>query len=432
MRLLVKNIGLISSGNVEVNGLTVIAGANDSGKSTIGKALFSIVKSDNLSKTVLIGDKTTQLSKYMRSLYDRVGIQRLTNGILSKALPITVEDCVRLLLSLEDAVSLDAFFNSVIEGIDTLGITPREKALCVLDLKNAREACSDKPRQSEFKSRFAYMMETEFNNRLTTIGEEASQMLFYMDEKTKPTISVNVADNKFIEANLTYGDGDTLADVTYVESPLYMHMLRTIVGSSHLYGSKNMVKYEYYLPAHILDLAEKINTAGFESTSVEMFKVDETMQGRFIFDQNTNMLVFNRGKYNFPVVNVASGLKSFGIIQLLLQNGSLAPNKLLVWDEPENHLHPEWQINFAEMLIQMSASGFPILITTHSPYFLQAIRFYSARYKMEEFVKYYHTVDSGPNKHKLLEDVTTNLNDVFISLAEPLNSVMNVDLERQN
>ncbi len=48
MELRLKNIGMIQEANVKIDGLTVIAGENDTGKSTLGKALFALIKSDNI------------------------------------------------------------------------------------------------------------------------------------------------------------------------------------------------------------------------------------------------------------------------------------------------------------------------------------------------------------------------------------------------
>ncbi|OUQ54439.1 hypothetical protein B5E58_13115, partial [Tyzzerella sp. An114] len=45
MKLSLKNIGKIDTATVEINGITVIAGENNTGKSTVGKALFSIFNS---------------------------------------------------------------------------------------------------------------------------------------------------------------------------------------------------------------------------------------------------------------------------------------------------------------------------------------------------------------------------------------------------
>lgn len=42
MRINIKNIGKIKEADVNLNGITLIAGKNDTGKSTVGKVLFSI------------------------------------------------------------------------------------------------------------------------------------------------------------------------------------------------------------------------------------------------------------------------------------------------------------------------------------------------------------------------------------------------------
>ncbi|WP_187646864.1 hypothetical protein [Nitrosophilus labii] len=46
----IKNILAIKEANIKINGLTVIAGENDSGKSTVGKTLFALIKSLQMSK----------------------------------------------------------------------------------------------------------------------------------------------------------------------------------------------------------------------------------------------------------------------------------------------------------------------------------------------------------------------------------------------
>lgn len=45
MKLKLKNVGKIKEADIELSGLTLIAGPNDSGKSTVGKVSFALVKS---------------------------------------------------------------------------------------------------------------------------------------------------------------------------------------------------------------------------------------------------------------------------------------------------------------------------------------------------------------------------------------------------
>ena len=43
MELQLRNIGMIKEADIILDGLTLIAGENDTGKSTVGKALYSVV-----------------------------------------------------------------------------------------------------------------------------------------------------------------------------------------------------------------------------------------------------------------------------------------------------------------------------------------------------------------------------------------------------
>lgn len=52
MKLQLQNILKVASADIELGGLTVITGENDSGKSSIGKVLFSLLKATNNVKQV--------------------------------------------------------------------------------------------------------------------------------------------------------------------------------------------------------------------------------------------------------------------------------------------------------------------------------------------------------------------------------------------
>ena len=45
MQLSLKNIGKLKQAEIEINGITVIAGENNTGKSTVSRALFSTFNS---------------------------------------------------------------------------------------------------------------------------------------------------------------------------------------------------------------------------------------------------------------------------------------------------------------------------------------------------------------------------------------------------
>ena len=123
--------------------------------------------------------------------------------------------------------------------------------------------------------------------------------------------------------------------------------------------------------------------------------------------------------------NLSSGVKTFAIIKHLLQNGIIEENGTLILDEPEVHLHPEWQILFAELIVMLQKQfGLHILLNTHSPYFLNAIQVYAQKHEIAEVCHYYQAISDG--QVAIIEDVTSNVEKIYEKLAMPFQ-----ELERE-
>lgn len=70
------------------------------------------------------------------------------------------------------------------------------------------------------------------------------------------------------------------------------------------------------------------------------------------------------------VASLSTGLKAFVILKQLLLNGNLQDKDVIVLDEPEIHLHPEWQMLYAEIIVLLQKKyNFHIVVTTHSAHF---------------------------------------------------------------
>ena len=73
------------------------------------------------------------------------------------------------------------------------------------------------------------------------------------------------------------------------------------------------------------------------------------------------------------IVNLSTGLKTFSIIKTLLLNGALETNGTLILDEPEIHLHPTWQLVYAEIIVLLQKEfDLSVVITTHSNFFFDS------------------------------------------------------------
>ena len=94
MKLYLKNIGKISEANVEINGITVIGGENNTGKSTIGKSLFSIFSSFYEIQQQIRRERLLSIKGALQAFYQNVyvwmsgemkDIDEYSADILSKA-----------------------------------------------------------------------------------------------------------------------------------------------------------------------------------------------------------------------------------------------------------------------------------------------------------------------------------------------------------
>ena len=63
MELIINNIAKIKHADIDLNGITVIAGNNDTGKSTIGKVLFAMFNSMNGIEQKLSEEKKATLNR---------------------------------------------------------------------------------------------------------------------------------------------------------------------------------------------------------------------------------------------------------------------------------------------------------------------------------------------------------------------------------
>ena len=428
MRLKVKNVNKISRADVFLNGLTIIVGPNNSGKSTIGRTLFTTIKAiaNTNSPQDFLQDR--QLRKHVQSLYQRLYALSRKNKIdWETQFPKMVPEFIRYLqTNIENITAIIKEKKAYIEGLD---IVPRQKSLLIEDLTNIQLCVSFKESPAAIiKTELQYMVESEFINRFCSVNTRESTVV--LSSEDIDGIKYSVTDN--LVQKVSCNQTSFIKDATYVESPLYIHLLDALL-TARTYREivdRRSLLTNAMVPVHIKDLAEKIMLSVRQPNKLLDFnnlKIEDTAHGSFIYDRESQQIMYKTEDGNaYSPINIASGLKSFGLLQLLSVGDFLGPNHMLIWDEPENHLHPEWQIKLAEIFVKLAKGGQPILITTHSPYFLQAIKYFSAKETFEKYVNYYLPEDTE-NNLVVLKDISNDLNRAFQLLAEPMNKIMEID-----
>jgi len=105
-----------------------------------------------------------------------------------------------------------------------------------------------------------------------------------------------------------------------------------------------------------------------------------TLAGLFDVEAQRFFFMKDQSEERLDILNLASGAKVLALFYLLAKNSFISPSNLLIIDEPENHLHPEWQVRLAELLIDLVCDGgVKVLVTSHSPYFIAAVKEFSTK-----------------------------------------------------
>lgn len=342
MRLNIKNIGMIKEADVKLDGLTVIAGENDTGKSTLGKILFATVKADNIKRR-------------------------------SKK-------------------------------------TPKEVMATWLNLV--------------------------FDGNVSTNGT-----MTLSNNKNKEVIHLHIKDKNFIK-KLDSKELDNgfrpFFDATFVQSPIVFDMVDFFDSVARMKEMQKMemggmygVDFDFSYPVVFWDLYTKISSKNPFPKAQNHSNVSEIIQ-KVIggeFKKEENKLGFNKyfiGKaLKVEITNTAFGIKSFGLLQLLNDNGYLNKKYLLILDEPEVHLHPHWQLEYAKIIVELVKNDIFVVVNTHSPYMLQALKFYSDK---EEIVKkrtnFYLAEKNIGDAQSIIVDKTNDLNSIFQKLAKPLQDIV--------
>lgn len=445
MRLELTNINKIKSAAIDLKGLTVIAGTNDSGKSTLGKMLFTVVKSLGETHVNKEEEKADRILEKIEQLYRTVTQQFSTVGGVE-----TRERIKQEFLPPRMMADISAFYkNSLLSG------EVREQMLlsyieekkqqigdghfslwlpdsCFQKLDEIYEAISEKTElKSVFVSEFRSGIRSEFLGRICSDGTDSSMVTFHGEEGT---VNIEISDDDIKQVEMSPDLYYSLADVTFVETPLYMQLMNvfsraiTYKASDHKYMIVKPI-----VPLHIKDLANKLELSqyNFGKRTANAMGIEQIIDGYFEYDKRTKDFQIVRKQHGKTVkvksINVASGIKMFGLIQLLLEVGEISEKKMLIIDEPENHLHPKWQVECAHLLVKMAKAGIPLMVSSHSPYFIQGIRYFANKEQAEGLVNYYLAEEDEATGYSIVTEATDDLNKIFVKLAEPLNEIMNLD-----
>lgn len=133
-------------------------------------------------------------------------------------------------------------------------------------------------------------------------------------------------------------------------------------------------------------------------------------------NKNNDSFINEKGA-SIKFFNSSKGLKIIESFNKLIDTNIFAKNSMLIIDEPEAFLHPEWQYFFIKWLLDISSSikNFKLIISTHSPYVIDIINSLSKRqFKDLNFsFNFLYKNDKSKDSYIKNEDFPQEINDAL-------------------
>ena len=413
MLLKIENLGMVDRANIEVNGITIIAGDNNTGKSTIGKALFAIFNALCNSEEKI---------KDLRKQELRKNVQRICMDYFDKEdLPIRLFEITKYLpkdlsnqLIYNKNIDIEDEIKSIINHYQ---IEISEKSLKDLQvkMKNAVDRImnvSETDLQKEFLQR--YFLEV-FNEQINSLFNVNSTMDIVITIKNRD-IKIKFSNDRCTELEVPY---KILHEAFYIDDPFIIDSL-----SIPFYRVRNISVEQ----RHLINSIKKYDRLKNENVFASLFAeksleeiyaiLNDVVEGKILF-QDSNISLQSK-KFNKPINinNLSTGLKAFVILKILLERGILKEKDVLILDEPEIHLHPKWQMQYAQIIVLLQKFfDLSIIVTTHSADFLAAIEYYAKKYKNIGKCKFY--LAKNEDNFNTFIDVTNEIEKIYKQMFIP-------------
>lgn len=420
MRLVLQDIARVSSAQIDLGGITVIAGANGTGKSTISRSLMTLASVSRRILKLVQSERMESILGALRESFGKYGANVFFDVQKGDWLQWLSKDWW------DNAENVIAWFRNG----HSSAIYPRDfldKPQCVEAVNDAKAKVLEAIDRDEvtyaahvLKKTFKYA----FNDQTKPVfKEETASQISITNENAEAIVEFSKG-----ELNRFSGIGHSFfSSVAYFEPISYIDFVNVWeepypIQDRYSAGRLCACRAISNQPPKDLSFEDQ---AELDEASAIVKDLIGIIHGRLV-DDNQDIRFsekFADDNHLIDVKNIASGMKTMAAIVRAVENRSIRRGSMLIIDEPESNLHPEWQVKFARFLVLLAKKlGISLLLNTHSPYFLQALRVISRQ--VEVGSRFYNMVQDEDGVSYHTEDVSDNLESVFETMSKPFNDLM--------
>ena len=426
MKLVIDNISKIRHAEFEFRGITVIAGNNNTGKSTVGKVMFSAFNSlRNIGEKVERQRQQQKMITLIRALSNSESVNDdniwmfldLIKSIEGKDIQIWNFSNKR-----NFAESLKKFLKK--SGIKHIHLT--EDLISVIWEKiGSVDKIADSDVQGMLIER---VFKNIFDKQINSITDDNKAKIELTIQKKK--IGIEFANNQCINVSIPI---QLIHKAILLQTPDSIHAFNNLDKRYRVY------QHHIGLPeAYLIDFMKHAENQTVIDEVENRKKLEDiymlihdVVPGQFTQNENGEFVYRETGyKEGLHLINLSTGSKSFGMLSLILNHNVFTDEDVLILDEPEVHLHPEWQLKYAQMVILLQkVFHLTILLTTHSPYFLEAVEVYARKYGVDGITNYYMARNQG--NYAEFEEVTDDIDKIYQEMSEPFEHLDDLRLEME-
>lgn len=411
LRLEISDFRAIGHADIILDGITVIAGENGSGKSTISRLLYHTIKVVNEYDSIIdeqLKSRLRRISSNFRDVlrdYSYVFEDRESKyEELNKQLSISIqlvstdfeESQLRFISLIRDAIEwitdiidllqdndtritfltssrfhtrdIEKHIERINKALSSNFLSPNKEEMTASDLGITFNRTID-----YIETLFSECKEKKYNRSII----ELSRKLIRQFETDIDSLSYNIFESGIEVINREFNQLSTISNlenVIYIDSPMALGVMDNNSKNEHWNDLNRLLANNSYSTDDSFSSQIIHGSAKFERTDL--------FRNKFVFKRDD-------GK-EFNLMEVATGIKSFSILQMLLNNGSLNGNTLLILDEPEAHLHPQWIVEYGRFLVYLNEHiGVKLLVASHSPDMVSTLKYITEKEGSPEVLNFY-------------------------------------------
>lgn len=422
IQIFIKDYKAVKSAEIDLKGITVISGVNGAGKSSISRLLYYALKYANNYDTIVNRLFVSELFQI------DLLFQSATIGFRKKSVTDEINNCRRLIRETANNATKEAAYIKALELIREL-------------LKNADSE------EEPYTLRLTSIIEGSILHSGKKLGEgnytsvdtviKQVKDIFTKTEKLSVNRNYTLYRNAVEESTnerlnnvsiFEYGipfigrDVKSVPIPSYVQNAIYIDT-PMIAGMNFENGSFQGVEYWRDLNAVLSRPAHKSYSHTVNNYIKKVIGGDAFVD--FGLSSDGKIKYRREDGLEIDLADSATGIKSLSMLQALLRNGSITENTLLIIDEPEAHLHPQWIVEYARIIVMMHQKiGTKFFIASHSTDFVSAVKYIAEKQKVQKSLSFYLAEEDTRKQYSYnYKTLGTDIEPIFESFNKSLDKI---------